>query len=307
MRITPNMTADNALFNIQKDRTRLNQLTEQITANMNILKPSDDPITTRQLLDLQNIVNQGDQYISNINKADLWLDVTDTALEGMSDILRSIKGIVANVSSGTDNSPEGLRIRNDTISQLTEMRKQLIDLGNTQLGDQYIFAGYSNDSPAFDSTTGAYLGTSDGIAINISKNSTLNMNVTGDAVLKGTLNGAAPGPYGGTDLIATIDNLITEIGNNNTAQVQVLASTLYDSANQITNARGDVASKLLRLESAKNLITRDQNTAKGLISDRQNVDMTKAAIELNQEKTALEAALSATAKISQMSLLDYIN
>jgi flagellar hook-associated protein 3 FlgL len=62
----------------------------------------------------------------------------------------------------------------------------------------------------------------------------------------------------------------------------------------------------MRLESAKNLIARDQSTALGIISDRQNVDLAKAATELNQEKTAFEAALAATAKISQLSLLDYI-
>lgn len=307
MRVTPNMTADNALFNIQKDRARIDRLTEQISSNMNILRPSDDPITTRQLLDLQNIVKEGDQYIGNIDKANIWLNVTDTALEGMSDILRTIKGVVANVSGGTDNSPEGQRIRNDAISQLTEMRKQLIDLGNTQLGDQYVFAGFKNATPAFNTVTGVYQGTSDGITINIGKNSTINMNVTGDTVLKGMVNGATPGPFGDTDLIDTVDQLITEIGNNtNIPLIQTLASSLYDGATQINNARGDVASKLKRLESAKNLITRDQSTALGIISDRQNVDLAKAATELNQEKTAFEAALAATAKISQLSLLDYI-
>jgi flagellar hook-associated protein 3 FlgL len=34
--------------------------------------------------------------------------------------------------------------------------------------------------------------------------------------------------------------------------------------------------------------------------------MVKAATELNQQKTAFEAALSVTAKISQLSLLDYL-
>lgn len=307
MRVTPNMTADNALFNIQKDRVRIDRLTEQISSNMNILRPSDDPITTRQLLDLQNIVKEGDQYIGNIDKANIWLNITDTALEGLSDILRTIKGVVANVSGGTDNSPEGQRIRNDAIAQLTELRKQLIDLGNTQLGDQYVFAGFKNGTPAFNTTTGAYQGTSDGITINIGKNSTINMNVTGDTVLKGTVSGVSPGPFGGTDLIDTVDQLITEIGNNtNLPLIQTLASSLYDGATQINNARGDVASKLMRLESAKNLIARDQSTALGIISDRQNVDLAKAATELNQEKTAFEAALAATAKISQLSLLDYI-
>lgn len=321
MRVTPNMTADNALFNIQKDRTRIDRLTEQISANMNILKPSDDPITTRQLLDLQNIVKAGEQYISNIDKASIWLNVTDTALTAMGDMATTIQGIVANVSGGTDNSAEGQRMRNDAISQLKEMRRQLIDLGNTQIGDQYVFAGFSNNTRAFDTNPntlvpvtdplyneplGTFLGTGDDIDVNIGKNSTLTMNITGDAVLKGSVNGVSPGPFGGLDILGTLDNLIGAINTNNTGQIQSFAAQFYDSTNQINNARGEVASRLLRLESSKNMITRDQNTALGIISDRQNVDFAKAATELNQEKIAFEAALSATAKISQISLLNYL-
>jgi flagellar hook-associated protein 3 FlgL len=45
---------------------------------------------------------------------------------------------------------------------------------------------------------------------------------------------------------------------------------------------------------------------KDLISQRQDLDTTKAAVELNKQNTAFEATLSATAKIMQISILDYL-
>ncbi len=54
------------------------------------------------------------------------------------------------------------------------------------------------------------------------------------------------------------------------------------------------------------MLNKNQNTLKALIDYRKNVDYAKAATELNQLKIAFEAALSATAKISQLSLLDYL-
>jgi flagellar hook-associated protein 3 FlgL len=299
----------------------MDRLNEQVTADMNILRPSDDPITTRQLLELQNRVNEGDQYLSNIQKGDTWLKVTDTSLKGMADIVNVIKGVAANVSGGTDNSAEGVSARTNAVSQLKELRRQLIDMGNTQLGDQYLFAGFNNNSKAFDTTpinipgdplNGEPAGTfghatTDKIKIDIGKNSTITMNISGDELLAGSTNNVAgSGPYGGTNIISTLDSLIRNINLNNTTQVQADAAIFDGSSSQIDNARSEVANRLKRMESSQTMITQDQNTAKGIISDRQNVDMVKAATELNQQKTAFEAALSVTAKISQLSLLDYL-
>ena len=66
MRITPGMTSDNALYNLQKGRTVLGQLQEQISSGSIINRPSDDPIATRQLLDIDNNLEKGDQYQANI-------------------------------------------------------------------------------------------------------------------------------------------------------------------------------------------------------------------------------------------------
>ena len=41
-------------------------------------------------------------------------------------------------------------------------------------------------------------------------------------------------------------------------------------------------------------------------SSTQNVDYAKLGIELSQQQIAFEASLSATAKLSQLSLLDYM-
>ena len=68
MRITPGMTSDNALYNLQKGRTLLNRLQEQISSGSVINRPSDDPITSRQLLDIENKIDNGEQYLSNITE-----------------------------------------------------------------------------------------------------------------------------------------------------------------------------------------------------------------------------------------------
>jgi flagellar hook-associated protein 3 FlgL len=296
MRITPGMTSDNALYNLQKGRTLLNRLQEQIASGSVINRPSDDPITTRQLLDLDSKLDLGEQYLSNIAKGNLSLSMTDTALKGMADIIAQAKKTTGAITSGSSDQT----VRENAASQLEELKKQLVDLGNTRLGDQYIFAGFRNSTPPFSMTDNSYSGTSDELSIEIDQNSTAPITIAGDALIKGT------GTYGGVDMLETLDTLISAIRSNNPADIQTNAAKLDASTNQISNARSDIAGRMIRFKSAETMINSNQATMKGIVSDTMGVDYIEAATKLNQQQTAFEAALSATAKITKLSLLDYL-
>ena len=323
MRITQNMSADNSLFNIQKGRAKLDRLQEQISAKQNYLRPSDDPITTRNILELENRVKQSDQRIKNIQNANIWMDITNTALESVADTLKNIKSVVAGVSGGTSNTSDGASIRQDAVSQLKEWRQMLVDLGNTKSGDQYIFAGFKNSVNAFavDTLTSPPLpsgdpligepsatwqGSSDLIQIDVGSSSPLGISVGGDAVFKGMSNGVTPGSYGGLDIFATIDSVIRAISSNNTNQIQLDEKELAKATNQLQSAIGDLSGKMTRSQSAENLANRTKNTALNSIAERQNLDFAKAAVELKNEMFAYEASLSSMAKIAQISLMDFL-
>ena len=296
MRITPGMTSDNALYNLQKGRTLLNRLQEQIASGSIINRPSDDPITTRQLLDMDSQLDKGDQYLSNITKGNLSLSMTDTALQGMADIIAQAKKTVGTFTSGSSDPT----VRENAASQLEELKKQLVDLGNTQLGDQYLFAGFKNSTPPFSTADNSYSGTSDEISIEINQNSPAGITIAGDTLLKGT------GSYGSVDIFETLDAIIAAINSNNPADIQSNAAKLDASSSQINNARSDVAGRIIRFKSAETMITRNQATLKGIVSDTMGVDYIEAATQLNKQQSAFEAALAATAKITQLSLLDYL-
>ncbi|NMC75066.1 MAG: flagellar hook-associated protein FlgL [Geobacteraceae bacterium] len=296
MRVTPGMTADNALYNLQKGRTVLGRLQEQIASGAVVNRPSDDPITTRQLLDMESKLEEGEQYLSNITKGTLWLNMSETALEGMVKILAEARKTAGTVGSGSSDAT----VRENAAVQLSELKKQLIDMGNTQLGDQYLFAGFKTDTAPFSKSDNTYHGSGDDISVEIDRGSLAAMNITGDLLLKGT------GSYGSVDILQTFDNLITAVKNNDSPTIQAEASKLDEGMKQIANAISDVSGRLNRMDSAKTMITRDQATLTGIMEDTQGIDMIQAAVELNQQQTAFEAALSATAKISQLSLLDYL-
>ncbi len=309
MRVTTKMTADNSVYNLQQNRIKLDLLQEQISSGEKIHTPSDDPIAARQILDLEEKLKAGDQYQGNIEKAKVWLNVTDVALGGISDMIKQAKSVAAQIGSGSSDPT----VVSNAVSQLTEIKRQLVSLGNTQLGDQYIFSGFNDATapfayqapatpPAAPAPNPAYAGTSDSINVPIDKgpSSQLAMNITGDRVLTNV------GPAG-VNVLNEIDNLIAGINANNPAAITAAAGQIEKASAETNNLRSEIAGRQLRVNSAEKMIALNRNTVQTLIENMQNVDMIKAAAELNQQKTSFEAALSATAKTSQLSLLNYLN
>lgn len=296
MRVTSKTTADNALFNIQRARAQLDRINEQVSSGMNINRPGDDPIGTRQLLDLDAKMKEADQYRSNIVKANIWQKITETALGGISSMLKQVRQLASTIINGSSDPT----IINNAVAQFTSLKKQLVDMGNTQLGDQYIFGGFETRNPPFTTTDNLFHGSPDGLNIEINKGSTLQLNVPGDQVLLGT------GAYGSVNILNEIDTLVNAVSINNTATIRTSALALDTAAGQVNNAISDVASKTIRLSSMDKLLANNKNTLQTLTASIQTVDYAKAATELSQQKIAFEAALSATAKVSSLSLLDYL-
>lgn len=300
MRVTSNMSADNSVYNIQKGRVKLDKLQELTASGQNVNRPSDDPINTRLLLDIGDKIKTGDVYLSNIKKSTIWQQFTNAALTGMADTMRLAKQQVATITGGSSDAT----IRQNAVAQLTALKQQMIDMGNMQQGDQYLFGGAKNSTAPFSGTAPYYAGDETGLKIEIGAATTQQMNIPGNQIL--TADTAVAQPYGSTNILKTFDDLITAINANDAAGISAGAQALNDGAKQINNAQSDVSARLMRLDSMTKLNENSRNTLMTVYSNTQNVDYAKLGVELSQQKVAFDASLSATAKISQLSLLDYM-
>jgi flagellin-like hook-associated protein FlgL len=144
MRVTQNMTSNNAIYNINKNQNRLNQLNDLLSSNQNINRPSDDPIGTRQVLDLQSQVRSIDQYMSNIQTGQTWTSVANTALQGMNDMLTQAKSATSKILASMDDPGSVVQ----ALATLDNVRQQMIDMANIQVANQYVFGGFNNANPA---------------------------------------------------------------------------------------------------------------------------------------------------------------
>jgi len=300
MRVTSNMSNDNSIYNIQQSQSKLYKTNELIGTQRNISRPSDDSVNSKLLLDIGYKLKANDQYLSNIAKSDTWQHVTSDTLTAMSDIMTLAKEQVATITSGSSDAT----IRQNVVTQLQTLKQQMVDMGNMQLGDQYIFGGAKNSVKPFSITSPYYSGDETAINIEVGKENTQQINIEGNRLL--TADTALSQPYGSTNVLKAFDDLITAVNANDVTAIVAGAQALEAGAKQINNAQSDVAGRLVRLDATTKIIENNRNTLETIYTNIQYVDNAKLAVELNQQQIAYEATLSATAKISKLSLLDYI-
>ncbi|MFT4144595.1 MAG: flagellar hook-associated protein FlgL [Mobilitalea sp.] len=144
MRITNKMMTNNMLSNINKNKVNMTNLEQQYSTGKKIQRPSDDPIITVRALKLRTSLSELSQYYEkNIPDAKSWMDVTESALTTVNEILKQVNTYCVQGSSDTLTAND----RNSIVSNLDQLKQQIYQEGNTNYAGRYVFTGYKTDSP----------------------------------------------------------------------------------------------------------------------------------------------------------------
>ena len=147
MRVTNTMIMNNSANNMNINKSNVDTLNNQMSSQKKISRPSDDPVIAIRALRLRSTLSEIDQYYEkNIPDAESWLDVTQTALKNMQEILTSIYKECNNGANDTLNQSD----RNTILKNLNAMREQIYAEGNADYAGRTVFTGYkTNESLTF--------------------------------------------------------------------------------------------------------------------------------------------------------------
>jgi flagellar hook-associated protein 3 FlgL len=293
MRVTDKSIANNSLNSMQLNLERLVKLQQQASSGLKINAPGDDPVGAQKVLQVKGALQDNEQFARNIVTGTAWLGQADNAMSAMGDVVTRAHELAMGMANGTYNANDRVTAVNE-VKQLTD---QLVQLGNTLVGGKYIFGGFKNDSAPFNAN-GTFVGSDDAVSIALSANATVVMNYSGGKLLNGT--------GGGVDIFGELQKLSAALSTNNTSGIQGTLSNLDVASSQITAARSDIGSRMNRIENvSSNMASMNIDLEKSL-SNTQDIDILKVYSDLANQQTAYQAALSTTAKISQLSLLNYL-
>ena len=114
---------------------------------------------------------------------------------------------------------------------------------------------------------------------------------------------SAPSP---NSVFDRLDGLSTALKTNDQAGISAAVDSLKADGDRIANVRSDIGARTVRVENARSVADDATLTLKNALSEVENVDLAKATVDLGLQEVAYQAALGATAKVLQPSLLDFL-
>lgn len=287
-RITQHTMSQTALRGLQASLGRVQDLQQQLSSGRRVSAPSDDPAATSAAMTFRSQRAADEQYLRNADIATARLNVTDNALSQLSGRIRSAREVMIESQNGAIGGESLIALS----QQILAIRQDVIDLYNIRYLDRPVFAGTASESVAVDSD-GTYCGDDGDVIVRISSDSTVRIDVKGTAVAADTV----------PDLL---DEVAAAIAAGDGAGVQVCLDDLDAVLSLVQQALGDVGARSLRVENTRSLVESARLDLTTKISENEDVDLPLTIMNLQAQQVAYQSALGAAAKITQVSLVDYL-
>lgn len=316
MRVSNAMFSNQFLTNYNDALTNALNLNNQLSTGKAFSKPSDDPVKAVRALTFHTSADVNDLYTQNANDATSWMTTSDSSIQSILKAMTNIKTLVNKAATDTNDTPAS---KAAIAKEIDGLMDEMVNLGNTQMGDRYVFAGQDDTVQPFtrDASTGVvtYSGTYSTAAnptagvismqVSPGKADALRDQVNLDGQqLFGTMDTSTnpPTPQIFNDLLKIKNDVLTADSTTISSDLGVIDTDF----NTITNGQTALGARQAVYTTIQDRLKTDGVTIAGDNSANENVDVAKTSIYLQQAMNVYSACLSVGAKVLPMSLVDYL-
>ena len=143
------MSSVQFMTNYQTSLNRTYQQQEKLLEKgdgSSIHRGSDDPIAYSKLLRYKVSANENDQYKTNVQAAQAWMETTDGALTHITDITKTFKEKTSAAANDYNSDSDFDAIAKEMYALIEEV----VATGNVQHGAAYVFAGQQSLTQPFE-------------------------------------------------------------------------------------------------------------------------------------------------------------
>lgn len=293
MRITQNLKFATYAQDIARRQEDIFNANRQLSTGKKVIVPSDDPVNAAGILRTRGVLNESEQYKKNIDNTLSYLSVAEKSVASAKEILERIQELAVGQATGT-TSPQA---RAQSAEVIDELFNEMVALGNTNYDNRYIFSGYEFSTTTFDSA-GAYQGDTNSNQVQIGPGKTMTYGVNGGEVFKGV--------GGGTDIFTVVSDLVTALRANDTASIKSSLTGLEDSYNQLSDHQGEIGARIIRLNTARDMLDSTSFELEITLSKYEDADITEAITDLRVSQSALEAVLTSAGRVFDVNIFNYL-
>ena len=294
MRITHKTLFEGNLYNLGELVEDMHELNTVVATGKQINDISDDPVGLSRVLELRSNISNLEQLERNISTGRTWLTMGETALTEVTGVISQAKEVCVQTIGANSSASERVQAAQVILGDLLHA----LGLANTTVNGQYVFSGTKTDTKPYvvdDETTPTattYSGNTGAFTIKTGKDTDLAVGHNGQAIFD--------------NLFTTLINLKGYLESNDTAGIGTAMDELDSHFDSINQKVAEIGSKNLRLDIKEKIIIDFDLRYKENISEIEDADIAEAIINLKSTELAYQAALASSAKVMQLSLVQFL-
>jgi flagellar hook-associated protein 3 FlgL len=288
MRVASKTVYDAARFNLASIQEQLYKANQVVATGKRISNLSDDPVGLTQSLHVKSALSNLEQLGHNISMGKSWLAASESALSQAQDIISDARALCVQMVNGAID----LSVQAPAATIVQNHIDEIVSLGNTEINGQYVFAGWKTDTVPFGQD-GTYHGDNHAFTIKIGNDTTIEIGADGEAIFQG--------------LFTTLSDLKDALEGNDVEGIRAAMTNLDIDLDRITTKISDIGSKVLRMETNEQIFQEVTISSTERLSEIEEADMAAAIIDLESREVVYKAALASSARIMQLSLVDFLS
>lgn len=290
-RVTHGSMTQSSLANLQASLGRLAQSQEQLTTGKRINRASDDPTDAARAMRTRSALADQEQYARNGQDGATWMNLTDSRLQSMNSSLLRVREIA--LTGGTDTNSG--TAREALAVEVEQLRDKLLTEANATYLGRPIFGGITAGDKAY-ADDGTFIGTTGDVQRTVADGVDVKINSDG-AALFGS---------GATSMFSELDALANAIRAGDTAAIQAGIDQVDGRKGKIIDELSSVGTRTNRVESAVDAAKDAVLALNSNVSELENVELAEAMMQVQMHQVSYQAALAATSKVIQPSLMDFL-
>ena len=288
MRISNQMLLQDALRNLQGNLESLYRAERQAATGRRIQTASDDPADASRIARISAHLRDIDQYRRNSASANIRLSAEDAVLTSVRDLLDQAK----KVALGLEEPEVSESAMQGALTALAQIREHLISLGNTRLGNEYLFGGAKTEEPPF-LADGTYVGDQTVRRMEIDQGLLLETNHTGDEAI--------------AEAVKAVEDLLDGLeGGGNRDGLASSASEIEGAQRRVLTAQTELGVRLGQLKDVQDHLARRSLDLTDQRDALRDADPAEAILNLMTSQQAMERAYEVVGRVASMNIINYL-
>ncbi len=150
MRITNQWIVNSFINQVNRNNSALSDMQIKVSSGKKYLRASESPVDNALTMQGKTEVFENKQFVRNIDHVNDWYNNTDGAMTTIETAMQRVRELAVQGANDTLVQED----RDAIAKEINELLLHLVDVANTNIGGEHIFAGHKVEEPPFQILTG---------------------------------------------------------------------------------------------------------------------------------------------------------